>query len=62
MIGHRGEDFKNLYRAIIQDFRHYWNKAASVPFHLFGVGRDGSIHPEPGRSWSALLHVRRVLG
>ena len=63
LIGHRSEDFKNLYREIHPKLQTlFGNKAAGVSFHVVGVGCDGSVDPQPGRSRCALLHVRRVLG
>src|SRR6476646_10765826 len=38
------------------------HKAAGVSFHVVGVGRDGSIYSERGRSRRSLLHVWRVFG
>ena len=50
MIGHRGEAFKNLYRDIHPQLAEtVRNKAARFSFHLIGLGRDGSVDPQPGR-------------
>ena len=62
MIGHRGEAFKNLYREIHPRLQElFGTKSARFSFHLIGLGRDGSSHPQCRARARAVLHVRRVL-
>ncbi len=63
MIGHRGEDFKNLYRAIHPGLQTLFGTKQPVFLSTSSAwGVMEASDPEPGRSRSALLHVRRVLG
>ena len=46
LIGHRSDDFKeSLPRHSSKAPDIVRNEAAGVPFHVVGVGRDGSVHP-----------------
>ena len=63
MIGHRGSDFKELYRELQPGLKSpFRNRETGFPLHILSVGRNGRRDSQSCWSQSSKLHVRRVFG